>query len=150
MKPQRWTAADLAEKGYAEVLGKWGKNGSAGRSLQVKSKRVVPYGASAAPSLFRSKLEAAFATVLELEKRTGLIKDYFYEPFSFKLANGKRYRADFLRWNLDGTTDCLEIKGYHANLRDSLTHLAWAAQKFPFHRWLLVTRTKDGWEEVPR
>ena len=53
MKPQRWTAADLAEKGYAEVLGKWGKNGSAGRSLQVKSKRVVPYGASAAPSLFQ-------------------------------------------------------------------------------------------------
>ena len=92
----------------------------------------------------RSKLEQAYGSFLELEQRAGAITAFWHEPFSFKLADGKRYRPDYLVLHLDGRTECVEVKGYHANIRDSLTHLAWAAQRFPFHVWRRVWRTKDG------
>jgi hypothetical protein len=96
---------------------------------------------------FKNKLEKAFATQLDAEKRAGVIQDYLYEPFSFKLASGKRYRVDFVTWGDEGTV-CYECKGYHKNIRDSITHLKWAAQRFPFFKWRKVTRRNGRFESI--
>lgn len=106
--------------------------------------------ANPAPSPYRSKLDAAFATKLELELKAGFVKAWRYEPMSFKLANGKRYRPDFMIQypdELERHVEFIEVKGHHANLRDSLTHLAWAAQRYPMFVWKLVKRINGHWEE---
>ena len=97
-------------------------------------------------SPYRSKLEAAYANKLEMEKRAGTIKGWLYEPFSFKLAEGKRYRVDFVTWGIAGV-ECIEVKGkWVKNRRDGMTHLHWAAQRFPFFIWRLVWRSNNGWD----
>lgn len=108
---------------------------------------------------YKSKLELAWATRLEVMRRQGEIDGWLYEPFTFRLAEGKRYRADFISWQwvesegVDGApigryeTTCYECKGWHKNFRDSLTHLHWAAQRFPFFQWKKVVRNgKSGFE----
>lgn len=108
---------------------------------------------------YKSKLELAWATRLEVMRRNGEIDGWLYEPFTFRLAEGKRYRADFLAWG-ERITTCqyghevrvpvviaYECKGWHKNYRDSLTHLKWAAQRFPFFEWKKVVRNgKSGFE----
>lgn len=111
---------------------------------------------SGSSSPYRSKLEATYANALFLEERTGLVVKWWHEPFSFRLADGKRYRVDFMVWRppVAGSgsmnsrwIECIEVKGVHKNKRDSLTHLAWAAQKFPCFTWKLVEWSGHGWEE---
>lgn len=125
----------------------------AGRAEQLRSKeraRRTMAGSNPAPSPYRSKLDAAFAAKLELEVKAGLVKAWRYEPMSFTLAAGKRYRPDFMIQYPDGLErrlEFVEVKGYHPNRRDSLTHLAWCAQRYPMFVWKLVTREKGHWEE---
>lgn len=145
MRP-RYSIGDfiIDEHGHAKkrVLGS-----TEGRTRSDSAKDFARHGkqvSNPAPApAYKSKLEAEYANDLMLQQRTGMIKAWWYEPFSFKLANGKRYRVDFMVWLLDGTTECHEIKGVHQNMRDSLTHLAWAAQKFPFHTWKLCKKWPD-------
>lgn len=109
--------------------------------------RTAKAPVSPSDAQYRSKTEAAYAQFLEWEKQAGLLREYWYEPFSFRLANGKRYRVDFLVWRKDGTVEAIEVKGaYHKNRRDSLTHLVWASQRFPFLVWRLVWRMGQGWD----
>jgi hypothetical protein len=109
-----------------------------GESDAVAQSKYYPY---------KNKLEKAFAQQLEAEWRAGVIKGWIYEPFTFKLAEGKRYRVDFITWGEEGTV-CYEVKGWHANIRDSLTHLSWAAQRFPFFKWRKAIRKGGGFEHV--
>jgi hypothetical protein len=95
---------------------------------------------------FRSKWEEQMAYELTLEKRALLIKDFGYETMTLKLAKGKRYTPDFIIEHVNGRIECLEIKGHHKNLRDSLTHVKWAAQKHPWFRFTIKRRTGRGWE----
>lgn len=110
-------------------------------------------------SPYKSKLEAAFALYLQNQERHGIIDGWLYEPFTFKLAEGKRYRVDFVTWGYktlmteDGDSASVqeltayECKGWHRNVRDSLTHLKWAAQRFPFFHWKkVVSNGKRGFE----
>lgn len=108
---------------------------------------------------YKSRLELHWATRLEVMRRQGEIDGWLYEPFTFRLAEGKRYRADFIAWGQQvmcceyGHEVCVpviiayECKGWHKNYRDSLTHLKWAAQRFPFFQWKKVVRNgKSGFE----
>lgn len=121
-----------------------------GRS--VKEQALAPLGALAAPSPYKSKLEAAFANHLIGMHRAGIIDGWLYEPFTFRLAEGKRYRVDFVAWvwvkdHGYYVTTAFECKGWHKNYRDSLTHLKWAAQRFPFFSWKkVVSNGKRGFE----
>lgn len=162
-----WTADMLAVKGYTQQGETWVKEtpvSSSGERAQRAGKVGEPRTKDAAKrnnvksgdrtqratneSPYDSKLEAAYAQFLELEQRAGNIASWLHHPFTFRLSSGKRYTVDFVTWGYDGSTYCIEIKGWHANRRDSLTHLAWASQRFPFHKWLLVTRNKQGgWDE---
>lgn len=120
-----------------------------GGLLPPKRKRVVPYGASAASSPFapyRSKWELNFSKVLELEQQARAIKRWAYEGMTLKLAKGKYHRIDFLIWHNDRSIEIAQIKGYHPNLRDAMTHLTWAAQLNPWFIWTIKWWTGTGWD----
>ena len=103
--------------------------------------------ATVAGPRFRSKLEQAWANSLEMAKMAGEIVSVHYEPISFKLAAGKRYRPDFMVVDKDGIT-FHEVKGqWTKNKRDGMTHLKWAAQLYPMFRFVLVMRKRGMWEE---
>jgi hypothetical protein len=99
---------------------------------------------------FKSKLETSYAKHLDLLVKAGEIRRWWYEPTSFTLAKGKRYRPDFLIEYPEGLERRLEyheIKGrFVPNLRDGLTHLKWCAQLYPCFTWRIVRWTGGGWD----
>ena len=145
-----WNAQDLADKGYREVAEKWGRHGASGSTATSQSSK----GAAVSP--YRSKWEAAYAQKLELEKRAGIIKEYWYEPFSLWLPGKVRYKPDFLvEYQQDMEDDVchmplniVEVKGWSKNKRDGMTRLKIARALFPCFRWVLAKKTKQGWDEV--
>lgn len=103
-------------------------------------------------SPYRSKWEAAYASKLEMEKGAGLIKAWWYEPFSLWLPGKVRYKPDFMvqrnyLTNSYFDLEIIEVKGWSKNRRDGMTRLKIAAALFPCFTWTLVRKTKDGWEE---
>lgn len=106
-------------------------------------------------SSYRSKLESRFAERLELEKRTGVIKDWRYEPASLTLGlyadqhgkiKRKRFRPDFLVWTEMGI-EFVEVKGrWIKNKRDGMTRLHWAAKDYPMFIWRVVWWKDGGWD----
>lgn len=122
-------------------------SGSSGEAaIQETKTRRGESGAVASPQ-YDSKLEAAWAQRLALDQRAGLIQGWIHHPFSFNLADGVRYTVDFITWGEEGTV-CYETKGWHKNMRDSLTRLKWAAQRFPFLKWRKVVREKGQWQSM--
>jgi hypothetical protein len=117
---------------------------SPGGGLQDAKKRTAVPPSS---PHYDSKLEAAWAQRLKLDLQAGLIAGWMHHPFSFRLAEGVRYTVDFITWGEEGTV-CYECKGWHKNMRDSLTRLQWAAQRFPFHKWRKVVREKGQWQAI--
>ena len=106
-----------------------------------------------APSPYKSKWEAAYAAKLELEKQAGVIKQWWYEPFSLWLPGKVRYKPDFMieREAHAGSEnipfseiEIIEVKGWSKNRRDGMTRLKIAAALFPCFVWRLVYRTKGG------
>lgn len=178
MKKHRWTDEDLQQVKERRVRGGVATT-TTRQGVRIKTDGVGPKQSgrsnvrpragtgvaegTKAPSphkpQYKSKLEFAWALRLEVMKREGQIDGWLYEPFTFRLAEGKRYRADFLAWG-ERVTACqyghevrvpfviaYECKGWHKNYRDSLTHLKWAAQRFPFFEWKKVVRNgKTGFE----
>jgi hypothetical protein len=121
------------------------------RKAMMPVSKVHGSGVGSNPaSLYKSKLEAAYASKLDLEQKAGLIKSWHYEPISLKLAKGKRYRPDFLIQYPDGLEQRLEfveVKGrMFKNRRDGMTHLAWAAQLYPMFVWRIVRWTGHGFD----
>lgn len=132
------------------VRGK-GVSGSTSRAMPAKEQ----VRGLQAPSPYRSKWEAAYVSKLELEKRAGLIVNYWYEPFSLWLPGKVRYKPDFLvqyfptghtvnRPGFVTTLELIEVKGWSKNRRDGITRLKIAAALFPCFVWRMVYRTKGG------
>ena len=86
------------------------------------------------PPPYRSKLEAQYAAHLDLLQKAGEIRRWAYEPMSLKLAEGKRYRPDFLvvlPAGREAKAEMHEVKGrWTKNKRDGMTHLKWAVQLY--------------------
>jgi len=122
-----------------------------GRASAVPSLQDVRHTSkmsSVTSSPYKSKWEAAYASKLELEKRTGLIKAYWYEPFSLWLPGKVRYKPDFLVQYGDDPPhyelELIEVKGWSKNRRDGMTRLKIAASLFPCFVWRMVYRTEGG------
>jgi hypothetical protein len=107
------------------------------------------------PTKFRSKWESAYSAKLDLELRAGLIKAYWYEPFSLWLPGKVRYKPDFMvqykvplyQVNITDYVpqlEIIEVKGFSRNRRDGITRLKIAAALFPCFVWRMVWRTKGG------
>jgi hypothetical protein len=107
-------------------------------------------GSNPAPLPYKSKLEACYAAHLDMLVKAGEIRRWWYEPTSFKLAAGKRFRPDFLieyPSGLERGLEYVEIKSrYNKNIRDGLTHLKWCAQLYPCFVWKIVYWKGHGWD----
>ncbi len=91
-----------------------------------------------------NKTEAAYAAdVLERRKQTGEVVDYWFERFTFKLANDCRYTPDFVVMLASGELECHETKGYWQD--DAKVKIRVAASLFPF-RFVAIQKQpkKDG------
>jgi hypothetical protein len=103
-----------------------------------------------------NKAEAAWAHVLEAQKRSGEIVDYWFESCTVKLGPDCRYTADFLVMCADGTLELHEVKGGKRDKAgkvtpyiegDALVKLKAAADKFPFPLRLVYRYRNDPWIE---
>lgn len=120
----------ITEAEFAVMENRVGKSG-ANREDRI---RPVKNPDPAVASPYRSKLEARYAAHLDLLVKSGEIRRWEYEPISLKLANGKRYRPDFLvvlPAGAEAKAELHEVKGrWTKNRRDGMTHLTWAAQRY--------------------
>jgi hypothetical protein len=56
--------------------------------------------------------ERARAFDLEAMKRNGLLANWWYEKWTFKLGNDLRYTPDFVVQKMDGSLEVEEVKGF--------------------------------------
>lgn len=84
------------------------------KEYKEKSKRKSKYGAvktSIDGHTFDSKKEAEFYQELKIRLQSGDIKGFCLQP-TFILAPGLKYKADFIVFNNDGTTEIIDTKGF--------------------------------------
>ncbi len=60
---------------------------------------------------FDSKKEADYYCDLKMRLQAGDIKGFCLQPI-FMLAPGLKYKADFIVFNNDNSTDVIDVKGY--------------------------------------
>ena len=95
-----------------------------------------------------NKTEAAYGVVLEARKRSGEIRDYWFEGITFKLADDVRYTPDYFVLMADWSCECHEVKGFFRD--DARVKVRVAARMYPF-RFVVVRKDRAGFhlEEVP-
>ena len=84
------------------------------REYQKKGNKRSKYGAiktNIDGHTFDSKKEAEFYCNLKLRLQAKEIKGFCLQPI-FILAEGLKYKADFIVFNNDGTTEVIDIKGF--------------------------------------
>ena len=129
------------------------RTGAASPSRRLESPRghrEPPDKSRDAVAPYRSKLETRFAERLDVAKSYHAIQAWWYQPCTLRLANGARYRPDFLALRpgpRSGSICFYEVKGWHPNRRDSLTHLKWAASLHTWAEFWLVRWTDGRWQE---
>jgi hypothetical protein len=95
------------------------------------------------------KWNYSYAQFLELEKQSGRIHWWAFEPFSMWLPGQVRYKPDFLIQYPDGLErklEFVEVKGFSKNLRDGITRYKIASAMFPCFDWKMVKRERGGWQ----
>ena len=95
-------------------------------------------------------LEAAYAEVLESERRDGTIQNYWFEKIKLVLADRCTYMPDFMVLTDDGFIEMHECKGFPTDTWKVKWKLS--IDQFPLFKFVLVTRknAKSEWvrEEV--
>lgn len=84
------------------------------REYQKKGLKRSKYGAvktSIDGQTFDSKKEAEYYSELKIRLQGGDIKGFCLQPV-FILAPGLKYKADFIIFNNDGTTEIIDVKGF--------------------------------------
>lgn len=84
------------------------------REYQKKGNKRSKYGAvktSVDGQTFDSKKEADYYCKLKLRLQSGDIKGFCLQPV-FLLAPGLKYKADFIVFNNDGTSEIIDTKGF--------------------------------------
>ena len=151
------------ERDYEKVRKRWVRGAvdarhstvTSGSSRDAAIHKTTSRRGESAPSPYRSKLEAAWAQKLEMEKRAGEIVEFYYEPANLRLPGGRNYyKPDFLVHHgsigNDGVHVRLtfyEIKGRNPSDDRSLVKLKTAAGLNPWARFILVKRVNGQWEE---
>lgn len=85
--------------------------------------------------------ERAFALLMEARKRQGLMREWWFEKVTFKLADDTRYTPDFTVIENDGEMRFIETKGHWRD--DALVKIKVAAEQFPF-RFTAAMKSGDG------
>ena len=84
------------------------------KEYQKKVNKRSKYGAvktSVDGQTFDSKKEADYYCELKLRLQSGDIKGFCLQPV-FILAPGLKYKADFIIFNNDGTSEIIDTKGF--------------------------------------
>ena len=89
---------------------------------------------------YRSNLERRYAEILEGRKIVGEIRMWLYEPASLQIGGGARYTPDFLVFNLDGSVEFHEVKGFWREA--AKVRLRVAIEKFPMFGFFVVTNDR--------
>jgi hypothetical protein len=111
----------------------------------LKIQRFRGYGRALRPRRVpgvMNKTEEAYSLILEAQKRSGGIQDYFYEKITLKLANDCRFTPDFLVINRDDELEFHEVKGGLIR-EDAAIKLKVAASSFPFRFKLCQLKSKN-------
>lgn len=90
-----------------------------------------------------NKTEALYAKFLEIQKFSGEVLWYRFEPLNLKLAPKCYYRVDFMVMFKTGQIEFHEVKGFWQD--DALVKIKTAAEIFPF-RFRAVRLVGGNWE----
>lgn len=83
---------------------------------------------------------------LELLRRGGKIRAWRYEEKKLRLGDGCWYLPDFWVMTNDGFIEYHEVKGF---MREAgRTKFLAAAAKFTEYTWIMVRKTRAGWETI--
>lgn len=142
-----------------------------GRTIEIPDSRVKEYADIAEPARNKARSTAIsppgwpkeddkwnynFYLYLDKQRVNGLIRWFWYEPFSFWLVppdkqskeRGVRHKVDFCIWRNDGSIEMVEVKGRSVrNFRDGITRYKVAKDRFPCFTWKIVRLKNGGWEE---
>lgn len=77
-----------------------------------------------------NKLEAAYASSLEMDRLRGVILWWAFEPVKLKLGKLCTYTPDFLVMRRDGGLECHEVKGFWKD--DARAKIRMASALYPF------------------
>lgn len=90
-----------------------------------------------------NKTEQARAIDLEAMKRAGQIVAWWYERWTFKLADDLRYTPDFVIQKPNGALEVEEVKGFWRD--DARAKVRMFVELFPFPV-RAYTRNRYGWD----
>lgn len=93
-----------------------------------------------------NKTERAYRDLLEFRKRAGEIHDYCTHATTFILGKDCRYTPEFMVVESDMTITIIEVKGHIED--DALVKFRAAQKQMPWFTWIMVSRTKNGWETI--
>ena len=97
---------------------------------------------SVKPRSVMNKLEADYASYLELQVFNKNVHDYEYEAVTLRLAKGSRYTPDFMVIKADGLVEFHETKGFWREA--ARVRIKVAADRFPWFRFVAIQRGKKG------
>ena len=101
------------------------------------------------PQQYDSKLEERYGEYLDLCKRASNdpLLDWCHHGLKFRVGKERAwYTPDFMLIYTHHI-EFHETKGYHINIRESLTKIKSAALIYPWWKWAIVTSPKGkGWE----
>ena len=93
-----------------------------------------------------NKTESKYADLLTLRKMAGEIHEWWYEVFTFKLADGCRFSPDFMIQLPDGTLELHETKGSYQR-DDARVKAKIIAAQLPFKFIIMAYTKKLGWKK---
>lgn len=94
-----------------------------------------------------NKTEQARAIDLEAMKRAGLIVQWWYEKWTFNLADDLRYTPDFVIQKPDGSLEVEEVKGFWRDDARAKVKMFVALYPFPVRAYSLAkNKTSKTWE----
>lgn len=91
-----------------------------------------------------NKTEQLRAIDLESMKRTGQIAAWWFEKWTFKLANDTRFTPDFVIQKPDGSLEVEEIKGFWRD--DARVKIKVFVEQFPFPTRAYSKASNGSWD----
>lgn len=95
-----------------------------------------------------TQVEQRYAAVLEMRKRNGDIRDFWFEAMAFRVGAGRSvYKPDFVARLPDGTLEIIEVKGARI-WEDSKVKFKAAAVMYPCFTWRMLQWVDGEWKTL--
>lgn len=111
---------------------------------EVRNKLPLPTAPVADKYAKMNKTEAARARDLDSMKRAGLIAEWWYEKWTFKLGDDLRYTPDFVIQKPNGALEVEEVKGFWRD--DARAKVKMFVELYPFPVRAYTKNRHDTWD----